>query len=384
MASCASRMRMNAASGWSRDASRCWWHSDGTPNRGPESGRSRTRRHLPPVCRCDRAPVRPGSRHDTAAARYHRRARRRHGHHAPYPADWRVSALAARAGMGTGGDGPARHRRAVRDVGRRRRDDDPQGPVGNALPQGHPLGEPRGEATGSPGLDRAVGVQSSLFRGRGVRLGPPPGFSQGLEDSDIPGRNRDQRAGAAAVNPAPLGVFDSGIGGLTVARAVFERLPHESVIYFGDTARVPYGPKSPDTVRRYSGEILTYLLQRGVKALVVACNTISAQALEFLRQRSPVPLVGAVVDVLVPGCTDCPLMKPLLARVLGPEVTLVDSAEETAKVVAEDLTRGGLAAAPNNRPTHRFVVSDDEPHFRKVGARFLGEKLKHVEVVPLG
>jgi len=266
------------------------------------------------------------------------------------------------------------------------------------------------------------------------------------------------------VNPAPLGVFDSGIGGLTVARAVFERLPHESVIYFGDTARVPYGPKSPDTVRRYSGEILAYLLARGVKALVVACNTISAQALDFLRERSPVPLVGviepgaraavqgtrsgkigvigtagtiasgayeraikrlrpdaavcvqacplfvplveegwfdhsateliareyvaplqrAAVDVLVLGCTHYPLMKPLLGRVLGPAVTLVDSAEETAKVVAEDLTRAGLAASPNNRPTHRFVVSDDEPHFRKVGARFLGEKLKHVEVVPLG
>src|SRR5437870_2121629 len=253
-----------------------------------------TRRHLPPVRRSDRPPVRPGSRHATAAARYHGRARCRHRHHAPHPADWRVPALVARAGMGTGGDGPARHRRAVRDVGRRRRDDDPQGPVGNALPQGHPLGEPRGEATGSPGLDRAVGVQSSLFWSRGVRLGPPPGFSQGLEDSDVPGRDRDQRAGAAAVNPAPLGVFDSGIGGLTVARAVFERLPHESVIYFGDTARVPYGPKSPDTVRRYSGEILTYLLQRGVKALVVACNTISAQALEFLRERSPVPLVGVI------------------------------------------------------------------------------------------
>src|SRR3989454_1046317 len=93
---------------------------------------------------------------------------------------------------------------------------------------------------------------------------------------------------------SPPGVFDSGIGGHSVARAVFERLPHESVIYFGDTARVPYGPKSPDTVRRYSGEILTYLLQRGVKALVVACITISAQALEFLWERSPVPLVGVI------------------------------------------------------------------------------------------
>jgi glutamate racemase len=266
------------------------------------------------------------------------------------------------------------------------------------------------------------------------------------------------------VNAAPLGVFDSGIGGLTVARAVFERMPHESVIYFGDTARVPYGPKSPDTVRRYAGEILTYLLGRGVKALVVACNTISAHALDYLEERSPVPLVGVIepgaraavdatrsgnigvigtagtiasgayeralkrlrpgaavcaracplfvplveegwfdhpateliareyleplrragVDVVVLGCTHYPLLKPLLARVLGPDVRLVDSAEETARVVAQDLAQRNLAADASQHPTHRFVVSDDEPHFRKVGARFLGEKLQHVEVVRLG
>src|SRR5438034_3611322 len=96
------------------------------------------------------------------------------------------------------------------------------------------------------------------------------------------------------MNNAPLGVFDSGIGGLTVARALFERLPHESVIYFGDTARVPYGPKSPDTVRRYSAEILAFLLQRGVKAVVVACNTSTAHALRHLQERSPVPAVGVI------------------------------------------------------------------------------------------
>ena len=96
------------------------------------------------------------------------------------------------------------------------------------------------------------------------------------------------------MNAAPLGVFDSGIGGLTVARALFERLPRESVIYFGDTARVPYGPKSPDTVRRYSGEILAYLLGRGVKAVVVACNTSTAHALPHLQANSPVPVVGVL------------------------------------------------------------------------------------------
>ena len=266
------------------------------------------------------------------------------------------------------------------------------------------------------------------------------------------------------MNPAPLGVFDSGIGGLTVARALFERLPHESVIYFGDTARVPYGPKSPETVRRYSAEILAYLLRRGVKAVVVACNTSTAQALDHLTARSPVPVVGVIepgargavqasrsgsigvigtagtitsgayeraikalrpdatvyaracplfvplveegwfdhpateliardyleplkragVDVLVLGCTHYPLLKPLLARVMGPNVTLIDSAEETARVVAREIEQRDLAAPPAGDPTHRFVVSDDEPHFRRVGARFLGETVQEVEVVPLG
>jgi len=271
------------------------------------------------------------------------------------------------------------------------------------------------------------------------------------------------------VNAAPLGVFDSGIGGLTVARALFERLPRESVIYFGDTARVPYGPKSPDTVRRYSSEILAYLLGRGVKAVVVACNTSTAHALPHLQATSPVPVVGVIepgaraaiaatrtgkvgvigtagtvasgayerairalrptaevhsqpcplfvplveegwfdhpatalvareylaplsqagVDVLVLGCTHYPLLKPLLERVMGTGVTLIDSAAETAQVVARELSARGLDAPPhqaaNSSPReHVFVVSDDEAHFRRVGARFLGKKLQKVEVVPLG
>ncbi|MGH7676536.1 MAG: glutamate racemase, partial [Gemmatimonadales bacterium] len=223
---------------------------------------------------------------------------------------------------------------------------------------------------------------------------------------------------------APLGVFDSGIGGLTVARALFDRLPGESVIYFGDTARVPYGPKSPETVRRYSAEILAYLLHRGVTAVVVACNTSTAHALDALRAHSPVPVVGvigtagtiasgayerairalrpdavvhsvacpllvplveegwfdrpateliageylaplkaAAVDVLVLGCTHYPLLKPLLARVMGRGVKLIDSAEQTAGAVEGVLAERGLLAT-GGAGDHRFVVSDDEPHFR--------------------
>ncbi|HEU5305578.1 MAG TPA: glutamate racemase [Gemmatimonadales bacterium] len=96
------------------------------------------------------------------------------------------------------------------------------------------------------------------------------------------------------MNRAPIGIFDSGIGGLTVTRAIFERLPHESTIYFGDTARVPYGPKSPDTVRRYSLEILHWLLGQGVKAVVIACNTSTAHALDVLQAESPVPVIGVI------------------------------------------------------------------------------------------
>jgi glutamate racemase len=93
---------------------------------------------------------------------------------------------------------------------------------------------------------------------------------------------------------APIGVFDSGIGGLTVARELMRQLPAERIVYVGDTARVPYGPKSPDTVRRYSREIAHFLLEQDVKAIVVACNTATAHALPLLQAEMPVPVVGVV------------------------------------------------------------------------------------------
>jgi glutamate racemase len=265
------------------------------------------------------------------------------------------------------------------------------------------------------------------------------------------------------MNSSPIGIFDSGIGGLTVARAVYERLPHESTVYFGDTARVPYGPKSPETVRRYSLEILEWLMGQGVKAVVIACNTSTAHALETLQARSPVPVIGVIepgaraaaaasgggpigvigtagtiasnayaraiqrrrpdarveqvpcpllvplveegwfehaaaeliareyleplratgVDTLVLGCTHYPLLKPLLQRVMGAGVRLIDSGEETAAVVEQVLRRTSLEAAPGTAATHRFAVSDDETRFRQVGARFIGSRMGRAEVVPL-
>ncbi len=99
---------------------------------------------------------------------------------------------------------------------------------------------------------------------------------------------------AAPAASAPIGVFDSGIGGLTVVHELMRQLPHESIIYFGDTARVPYGPKSPETVERYSREIAGLLRAEGAKAIVVACNTATAHALPVLAAELDVPVIGVI------------------------------------------------------------------------------------------
>jgi glutamate racemase len=263
---------------------------------------------------------------------------------------------------------------------------------------------------------------------------------------------------------APVGVFDSGIGGLTVAHEVIRQLPHESVLYFGDTARVPYGPKSPDTVRRYSREIAAFLRDQGVKGIVIACNTATAHALSVLRDEFDMPVIGVVepgaraavsvttggrigvigtvgtiksgayerairainsdvfitaracplfvplveegwtdheatrliareylaplvaadIDTLVLGCTHYPLLKPLLREVLGPDVRLIDSAEETAAETARTLAGASLAAPNDADPTYRFVASDDPLQFLQLGQRFLGDTIEGVEIRTLG
>ncbi len=93
---------------------------------------------------------------------------------------------------------------------------------------------------------------------------------------------------------APVGVFDSGVGGLTVAREIMRNLPSEKIVYFGDTARVPYGSKSPETVIRYSRQIIRFLMEQEVKAIVIACNTASAFALETVRCEFPIPIIGVI------------------------------------------------------------------------------------------
>ena len=93
---------------------------------------------------------------------------------------------------------------------------------------------------------------------------------------------------------APIGVFDSGVGGLTVAREIMRQMPEERIVYFGDTARVPYGSKSQDTIIRYSRQIIRFLMTKHVKAIVIACNTASAYALATVEKEFDVPIIGVI------------------------------------------------------------------------------------------
>jgi glutamate racemase len=137
----------------------------------------------------------------------------------------------------------------------------------------------------------------------------------------------------------PIGVFDSGIGGLTVAREIMRQLPHESIIYFGDTARVPYGPKSPDTVIRYSREITSFLKAQGVKAVVVACNTATAHALPTLRAENDLPIIG---DIEPGSRAAARVTKAGNIGVIGTQGTINSRAYE--KAIAAELPTANIIA----------------------------------------
>jgi glutamate racemase len=142
---------------------------------------------------------------------------------------------------------------------------------------------------------------------------------------------------------APIGVFDSGIGGLTVVREIMRQLPNESIIYFGDTARVPYGPKSPETVVRYSREITSFLRDQGVKAIVVACNTATAHALPTLRAEYDLPIIG----VIEPGSRAAArATKSGVVGVIGTQGTINSRAYERAIAAERPDTRITARACP--------------------------------------
>jgi glutamate racemase len=259
----------------------------------------------------------------------------------------------------------------------------------------------------------------------------------------------------------PIGVFDSGVGGLTVLHECLVTLPHEDFVYLGDHARLPYGPRPLEEVRRFAREIGSYLETQGVKLVVVACNSATAAALPELQTELRVPVIGVIapeahaavqatrnrrigllateatvasgryeqlvraldagaevlaiacpllvpliegddpfseetaaavrgyaaplkeagVDTVILGCTHYPLIRPILQRVFGREVTLVFSAEETAREVAETLARKRIENDPAREGAYRFLSTGDPDAFREMGRRFLQLPIKRVEQV---
>lgn len=179
----------------------------------------------------------------------------------------------------------------------------------------------------------------------------------------------------------PIGVFDSGLGGLTVVRALLERMPHESLVYVGDTARVPYGPKSPDTVKRYAEQITAWLVESDVKAIVVACNTATAHALDHLRATLSVPVIG----VVEPGARAAVRAAPNGSiGVIGTTGTIASGAYERAIHALAP----GIAVHAYACPLFVPLVEEgwlDHPATRLIAQEYLAPLLAHdVDAVVLG
>jgi glutamate racemase len=278
-----------------------------------------------------------------------------------------------------------------------------------------------------------------------------------MSDLIAPMRADSQRRLRHVTTEAPIGIFDSGVGGLTVARAILDQLPHEQVLYLADTAHVPYGPKPIADVRRYALDCLDHLVDRGVKTLVIACNSAAAACLHDARERYRVPVVEVIrpavrravaatrnsrigvigtpltirsrayddafaaapqvrlttaacpqfvefvergitsgramlglasayleplqraqIDTLVLGCTHYPMLAGVIGLVMGDGVTLVSSADETAKEVYRVLTEQDLLReipADSDMlvpPEHQFLVTGDPAPFSRLTQRFIG------------
>jgi glutamate racemase len=257
-----------------------------------------------------------------------------------------------------------------------------------------------------------------------------------------------------------IGIFDSGVGGLTVYHAIRNAFPHENLVYFGDTARVPYGPKSKRTVIDYSIQNTRFLLQQQVKIIVVACNTSSAVAIETLKEITDIPVIGVIlpgagaaaattrnkrigvigtygtirsqaytkaiqsllpdalvfsqpcplfvplaeegwenhpvtkqiaaeylkdiiaegIDTLVLGCTHYPILKNTIQDVVGPNITLVDSADAIIPHLKRDLPE----AISNGVGKDSFFVSDNEAQFLSIAKRILDNEPQSLQKVRLG
>ena len=264
-----------------------------------------------------------------------------------------------------------------------------------------------------------------------------------------------------AMDPRPVGVFDSGVGGLTVLHECLVTMPNEDFVYLGDHARLPYGPRPLEEIRRFAREIGVYLERQDVKLILVACNAATSAALPRLQEELTVPVVGVItpeahaavqttrnrrvsllataatveagryaelvhaldagisfhslacprlvpliesddpygeeteravreyaaplqaegVDTVILGCTHYPLIRKIFERAFGRDVTLVFSAEETAREVAETLARKGVENERGREGAYRFLTTGDPEAFRELGRRFLQLPVREVEHV---
>lgn len=257
-----------------------------------------------------------------------------------------------------------------------------------------------------------------------------------------------------------IAILDSGVGGLTVVKEVMRQLPREKIIYFGDTARTPYGPRSPEEVLLFTQQIVDYLIQFQPKMIVIACNTATAVALEQIRSNVNIPVVGVIhpgaraaikatdtgfvgvigtegtirsgayvqalreisplievvseacpefvplvekgmfddpitwktvreslhnlrskpIDCLILGCTHYPFLMEPISEVMGPQVKLISSADETAREISAILYQYGQLARANEVPVHQFFCSGEPQIFQKIARQWLGE---HIQLTPV-
>ena len=262
----------------------------------------------------------------------------------------------------------------------------------------------------------------------------------------------------------PIGIIDSGVGGLTVAKEVMRQLPYEQIIYVGDTARCPYGPRPVEEVKRFTWQMTRFLLDKNIKMLVIACNTATAVVLDEIRNELSIPVLGVIqpgartaikvtdnykigiigtegtvksrayehalksinrkteiealacpkfvplvesgeydgrvakkvvsetlqpfqgqgLDTLILGCTHYPLLEPLIKEVMGPEVKVISSGEETAREVSTILSHNDMFADREDLPEHSYYMTGSRTIFSSIASQWLERPIENVEKIKLG
>lgn len=261
----------------------------------------------------------------------------------------------------------------------------------------------------------------------------------------------------------PIGVIDSGVGGLTVAKEIMRQLPKEEILYLGDTLRCPYGPRPRDEVIKFTWELTNFVLTKNIKMLVIACNTATALVIDQIRSKLDIPVIGVVypgartalkitknnhvavigtnntiesktyeaalksinndvlveslacpefvlmveqaqfegekalqvvekalkpltsynIDTLILGCTHYPLLKPLIAQVMGDKVALICSGDETAREVSTILYHSKILITEDRIPEHTFYTTGSIDIFQQIASKWFEQPIKNVKTVTL-